>query len=199
MDAIRRAYQQAVQIPMENVKRLWEDYQEFENNLNKITVSSTKSATRVRLLIWAHTAVQAKKFISDLQENHMQARTVLNQLQEHLTVLYPSISGGKDKRPSIWLPRPPTFNHGDKALVARWRLYLKWEEGNPLEMEESNRSAFLQRVQSVYKKAIVRMRFYSEIWCALFPFKCVHGSLPFATSGIWHMHGRIASVRLKKP
>lgn len=23
---------------MENVKKLWEDYQEFENNLNKITV-----------------------------------------------------------------------------------------------------------------------------------------------------------------
>ncbi|KAI1783642.1 hypothetical protein LXA43DRAFT_1130766 [Ganoderma leucocontextum] len=97
MDAVRRAYQQAVQ-----------------NNLNKIT---------------------AKKFISDLQENHMQTRTVLNQLQEHLT-----------------------------ALVARWRLYLKWEEGNPLEIEESNWSVLLQRVQSVYKKAIVRMRFYSEIW-----------------------------------
>ena len=43
MDAIRRAYQQAVQIPMENVKRLWEDYQEFENNLNKITVSVCSS------------------------------------------------------------------------------------------------------------------------------------------------------------
>ncbi|KAI1792566.1 Suf-domain-containing protein [Ganoderma leucocontextum] len=143
MDAVRRAYQQAVQIPMENVKRLWEEYQDFENNLNKIT---------------------AKKFISDLQENHMQARTVLNQLQEHLTVLFPPLPAGKDKRPSIWLPRAPTFNHGDKALVARWRLYLKWEEGNPLEIEESNRSAFLQRVQSVYKKAIVRMRFYSEIW-----------------------------------
>ncbi len=39
MDAVRRAYQQAVQIPMENVKRLWEDYQDFENGLNKITVS----------------------------------------------------------------------------------------------------------------------------------------------------------------
>ena len=38
MDSVRRVYQQAVQIPMENVKRLWEDYQDFENNLNKITV-----------------------------------------------------------------------------------------------------------------------------------------------------------------
>lgn len=40
MDAVRKAYQRAVQIPMDNVKRLWEEYQEFENNLNKITVRS---------------------------------------------------------------------------------------------------------------------------------------------------------------
>ena len=35
---IRRAYQQAVQIPLGNVKRLWEEYQEFENKLDRITV-----------------------------------------------------------------------------------------------------------------------------------------------------------------
>ena len=38
MEAVRKAYQRAVQIPMDQVKRLWEEYQEFENNLNKITV-----------------------------------------------------------------------------------------------------------------------------------------------------------------
>lgn len=38
MDAIRKAYSRAVQIPMENVKKLWEEYQDFENGLNKITV-----------------------------------------------------------------------------------------------------------------------------------------------------------------
>ncbi|KAI0637539.1 Suf-domain-containing protein [Trametes polyzona] len=142
MDAVRKAYQHAVQIPMENVKKLWEEYQEFENGLNRIT---------------------AKKFISDLQEAHMQARTVLNQLQEHITVLFPPPSS-RGNRPAIWLPRPPTFNQGDKALVQRWRLYLKWEESNPLEIEEKDRATFLQRVQSVYRKAVVRMRYYSEIW-----------------------------------
>lgn len=38
MDAVRKAYHRAVQIPMENVKKLWEEYQDFENGLNKITV-----------------------------------------------------------------------------------------------------------------------------------------------------------------
>ncbi|KAI0333418.1 Suf-domain-containing protein [Cubamyces sp. BRFM 1775] len=143
MDAVRKAYQHAVQIPMENVKRLWEEYQEFENGLNRIT---------------------AKKFISDLTEAHMQARTVLNQLQEHLTVLFPPPPPPRGNRPAIWLPRPPTFNQNDKALVQRWRLYLKWEESNPLEIEEKDRATLLQRIQSVYRKAVVRMRYYSEIW-----------------------------------
>ena len=39
MDAVRKAYQRAVQIPMDNVKKLWEEYQDFENGLNRITVS----------------------------------------------------------------------------------------------------------------------------------------------------------------
>ena len=104
---------------------------------------------------------QAKKFIADLTENHMQARTVLNQLQDHLSVLFPPSKGG---RTQIWLPRLPTFNQGDKAVVSRWRQYLKWEESNPLKIGEKNRSTLVRRVMTVYKNATVRMRYYSEIW-----------------------------------
>lgn len=50
MDAIRKAYQRAIQIPMDNVKRLWEEYQEFETNLNKITVRRRRSITTTSLL-----------------------------------------------------------------------------------------------------------------------------------------------------
>lgn len=39
MDAVRKTYQRAIVVPIDNVKRLWEDYQDFENGLNKITVS----------------------------------------------------------------------------------------------------------------------------------------------------------------
>ena len=94
----------------------------------------------------------------------MQARTVLSSLQEHLSTLFPSAPQAKTKAGSIFLPRAPTFNANDKALVGRWRQYLKWEESNPLEIEEANRSTLLQRVQTVYKKATVCMRYYSEIW-----------------------------------
>ncbi|KAK7683506.1 hypothetical protein QCA50_013340 [Cerrena zonata] len=147
MDAIRKAYQRAVQTPMDGVKRLWEEYQEFENNLNKIT---------------------AKKFISDLQVAHMQARTVLNQLQEYLSVLFPPAPAAKPGRQAIYLPRTPAFTHPDKALVGRWRMYLKWEESNPLEIEDKDKSQLHARIQSVYRKAIVRMRYFSEIWYMAF-------------------------------
>ncbi|GJE94378.1 HAT and Suf domain-containing protein [Phanerochaete sordida] len=141
-DAIRKAYQRVVQIPTDNVKRLWEEWQEWENGLNKIT---------------------AKKLISDATPAHMQARTVLNALQEHLTVLFPPAPPSKHRN-AIVLPRVPTFASGEKALVARWRAYLKWEESNPLEIEEKDKAQLHSRLQSVYRKAIVRMRFYPEIW-----------------------------------
>lgn len=38
MDALRRIYQRAVQIPLEIVEPLWSDYNAFEIGLNKITV-----------------------------------------------------------------------------------------------------------------------------------------------------------------
>ena len=38
MDALRKVYHRAVQIPLENVEVLWKDYEAFENGLNKITV-----------------------------------------------------------------------------------------------------------------------------------------------------------------
>jgi len=38
-DAIRSVYQRAVVIPLANVEQLWREYDQFENKLNKVTVS----------------------------------------------------------------------------------------------------------------------------------------------------------------
>ena len=38
MDALRKVYHRAVQIPLENIERLWSELEAFESNLNKITV-----------------------------------------------------------------------------------------------------------------------------------------------------------------
>lgn len=138
MDALRKAYHRAVQIPLDNVERLWSELETFETNLNKIT---------------------AKKFMSDLSPAHMQARAVLRQLSNHLNALYPG-SSSQD----LFLPSVPKFDAADRSLVGKWKAYLKWEETNPLEIEDKDKETLIRRIQGVYRKAVIRMRFYAEIW-----------------------------------
>ena len=40
MDALRKVYHRAVQIPIDNVENIWSELEAFENSLNKITVSA---------------------------------------------------------------------------------------------------------------------------------------------------------------
>jgi cleavage stimulation factor subunit 3 len=100
--------------------------------------------------------------MSDLMPSYMQARQVLRQLQRYTQPLLPPVAA--PGRPSIALPAQPTFDQADRALVGAWKTYLKWEESNPLELEEKDRPTLVSRVQSVYRKALVRMRFFGEIW-----------------------------------
>ncbi|KAM6489260.1 Suppressor of forked protein (Suf) domain containing protein [Amanita muscaria] len=149
MDALRKVYHRAVQIPLDNVEQLWHDLEAFETNLNKIT---------------------AKKFMSDLSPGHMQARTTLRQLLGHVSGLYPpSFNNSYPPLPDrsnteLFLPPSPTFDLTERSLVGKWKTYLKWEENNPLEIEDKDKVVFINRVQAVYRKAVIRMRWYSEVW-----------------------------------
>ncbi|PPR07843.1 hypothetical protein CVT24_002988 [Panaeolus cyanescens] len=137
MDSLRKVYNRAVQIPLDNVEKLWQELESFETGLNRIT---------------------AKKFMADLSPGHMQARTVLRQLTNHLSALYTSSPN------ELHLPVLPRFDASERALVGKWKAYLKWEESNPLEIEEKDKATLITRIQGVYRKAVIRMRYYSEIW-----------------------------------
>ena len=102
--------------------------------------------------------------MADLTPSYMQARTVLRQLQRHIGPLFPPVPQSSTSRPTLYLPALRTFNAAERALVGAWKNYLKWEESNPLELEEKDRTTLIQRIQGVYRKAVIRMRFYSEIW-----------------------------------
>lgn len=39
MDALRRTYQRAVLVPIQNVEAIWREWDNFEGSLNKVTVS----------------------------------------------------------------------------------------------------------------------------------------------------------------
>ncbi|EPQ59815.1 Suf-domain-containing protein [Gloeophyllum trabeum ATCC 11539] len=143
MDALRKIYHRAIPIPLENHDKLWSEYEAFEMGLNKVT---------------------GKKFIQDLSPSHMQARAASRQLQRHVALLFPPAPPSNNGRPALYLPSPPTFAPPERALVGQWKAYLKWEESNPLEMDEKDKATFIQRVQMVYRKAVIRMRFFAEIW-----------------------------------
>lgn len=46
MDALRKVYHRAVQIPIENVEQIWSELEAFETQLNKITVCSQTGTFR---------------------------------------------------------------------------------------------------------------------------------------------------------
>lgn len=60
MDSMRRAYQQAVAIPLNNVEHLWREYDQWEIKLNRLT---------------------AKKFLGENSAAYMTARTALREMR----------------------------------------------------------------------------------------------------------------------
>lgn len=141
---VRKAYQRAVQTPLDNIEKLWSDYESFEVKLNRIT---------------------AKKFMSELSPAYIQARSVWRELTKHVTTLYPPETPlPANSKPDLFLPSMPSFSISERQLVGKWKAYLKWEESNPLMIEEKDKKDLHSRIQLVYRKALVRMRFYPEIW-----------------------------------
>lgn len=102
--------------------------------------------------------------MSDLSPAHMTARTQLRELRRHAATLFPPppVQIGTMRRP-LQLPHKPLYNPADRALVGAWKQYLKWEESNPLEIED--KPTLITRLQGIYQKAVTRMRFFSEVWC----------------------------------
>ncbi|KAG5340689.1 hypothetical protein C0989_000732 [Termitomyces sp. Mn162] len=146
MDALRKVYHRAVQIPLECVETLWQELESFENNLNRIT---------------------AKKFMSDLTSGYIQARTTFRQIikiTNHMGMTILSSPRVPSTRTELVLPALPTFNVSERMLVGKWKSYLKWEETDPLMLEEKDKSVLVSRIQSIYRKALIRMRYYPEIW-----------------------------------
>ncbi|KAE8226512.1 hypothetical protein CF319_g912 [Tilletia indica] len=142
MDDLRRVYHRALSIPVNNIELIWRDYDQWESSLNKVT---------------------AKKFLADRSAAYMTARSALRELHSLVDHLH---------RPA--LPRLPAWSathlHNahryhvghDRELAEDWKKYLAWEAKNPLLLDDP---ALLQaRVLGAYKRAMMTMRFYPEIW-----------------------------------
>jgi cleavage stimulation factor subunit 3 len=103
----------------------------------------------------------------DLSPSYMTARTSLRELRRLVDMLsIPTIklpSGTSVTSLPLSLPPRPTWvGESDRALCFAWKNYIKWEESNSLMIEDN---AVLQvRISAAYRKAVIRMRFYPELW-----------------------------------
>lgn len=145
MDDLRRVYQRAVSVPLTNIETIWKDYDAYENGLNKLT---------------------AKKFLAERSPAYMTARRVLRDLKAYsdplVKPLLPrvpvwttsALAGDAAQDPAQW--------QRERQQADAWIEYLKWEESNPLLLEDV---AILQaRVTSAYRRATMYLRFYPEVW-----------------------------------
>ncbi len=67
-----------------------------------------------------------------------------------------------DALPRPALPPHPTFSDQDRATVAAWKAYLKWEEANPLVIEDGEMLA--GRIGYALRKCLGEMRHFPELW-----------------------------------
>ncbi|KAH9478817.1 mRNA 3'-end-processing protein RNA14 [Psilocybe cubensis] len=88
----------------------------------------------------------------------MHAQTVLRQIINYTGPLF------ANEKDSLFLPSLPRFDPLDRALVGKWKAYIKWEESNPLKLDNKDKSRLISRIQGVYQKAVIRMRFMAYTW-----------------------------------
>ncbi|CAO3666397.1 unnamed protein product [Umbelopsis ramanniana] len=77
MDSMRRVYQRAVAIPLNNVEHLWKEYDQWENGLNRLT---------------------AKNFLREKSSAYMTARTALHEMKAFADTINKSVVA----KPTEW-------------------------------------------------------------------------------------------------
>ncbi len=107
--------------------------------------------------------------LQPLSESHMTAKSALKELKEYMKFLCPpETMPSPGQSASFNLPERPYFSKEQRATRDKWLHYLTWEEKNPLQFElqsvDGGGKEYSTRMRGVYRKALVKMRFYGEIW-----------------------------------
>lgn len=143
-DQLRKVYQRAVIIPLNNVEFLWREYNAFENGINKQTVS--RDGAYVALLI-----SQARKFLNEKSSAYMTARVTAKELTSVLGTIR-----------SSHFPINSAHSPSDVIALSKWRRWISLEKSDPLELEDQTQSR--NRVKYAYKQCLMFCRFCPEMW-----------------------------------
>lgn len=131
---LRSVYHRVVEIPLDNIGERWSALREFED---------------------LYDAPNAEETIASLRPAYQKARTTLHQLMKLTSLLGLSHINGLD------LPKQPIFSDQERQMVGYWKQYIRWEQENPLGLDNEK---LLSRLRVVHRRAILSMRYYAEIW-----------------------------------
>ncbi|KAI9031293.1 hypothetical protein DFJ74DRAFT_655243 [Hyaloraphidium curvatum] len=96
----------------------------------------------------------AKKFISDRSPGYMLARSAQRELRIRLESL--------DIAQKNWLAKPPTWSEKECQILMTWKRYIEWERSNPMKLDD--KSGLANRVVYAYKRALLMLRMFPELW-----------------------------------
>ncbi|KZT38713.1 Suf-domain-containing protein [Sistotremastrum suecicum HHB10207 ss-3] len=152
---MRRLYRRALQIPLVLLDTIWDAYCEFENTVSTQT---------------------ADMMITSMQNEHEPSYTIARQQLRFLDVVgflqqLSSVQPAALELPTRPRPSSSFQDENSDSLCHGWLCYLNWEEGNPLLFDlktMEGEKEFVRRMKGVYKKAVLKLRFYEVIWCRWF-------------------------------
>ncbi|KAK7206083.1 hypothetical protein BZA70DRAFT_123421 [Myxozyma melibiosi] len=140
MDLMRKLYQRAVCIPLENLEHLWQEYNSFENSLNKTT---------------------ARKFLADRAPAYMTARSCLRELLQISSHLNRELVPTKPKWREQDLSQVSFWNRWI-AWERKDPLGFTAEDGKG--GMSGGKEQVIVRVLYAYKQALQPLRFYPQMW-----------------------------------
>ncbi|KAK9449515.1 uncharacterized protein V1518DRAFT_416202 [Limtongia smithiae] len=140
MDLLRKIFQRVICIPVENLESLWQEYNSFENKLNKLT---------------------ARKILSDKAPFYMTARACLKELQQSTRDL------SRDALPVK--PRWRDNELAQVVQWQKWidferRDPLGFMNDDGKSGMPGGKEQVIQRVLYAFNQALQPLRFYPQMW-----------------------------------
>lgn len=137
MDQLRKAYQRAICVPIQNVNTLWKEYDQFEMGLNKTT---------------------GRKFLAERSPAYMSAKSANTALE--------NVTRGLHRTNLPRLPPAPGFD-GDVEYMDQveiWKRWIAFEKSDPLDIKTDEPELYRKRILYAYKQALMALRFWPEMW-----------------------------------
>lgn len=142
IDQIRKLYQRALCLPLLGVEALWQDYDRWEQELNRVV---------------------GKRIVGERSQAYMLARSHIQELQHcsqlDLMMLPPPIASSHSLA-CFRFALPPHLTH-DAQRAAQGMQWILWEQQNPLGLEPAIVQA---RCSFAFRQLSAHLLYYPEFW-----------------------------------